>query len=215
MSDNFIDINNLGLEEEPLGADFDPSANAFAGPPPLPKATYVCSVAFREKDPAKLFQEKDYKTDNGHEAGRYLATKVVATVASPTEFAKRKIFDDFVSTGVWGDTSSKISSILHLLGRGDEVIAVVRAGGGHQAIARLFASALAGEPTLRVSVDWEGRIKEADGSYTTLYKTMTDFRQREDGSYDPVIRNAEGEQIGVARLKVKGYFAAPQTAVSA
>jgi hypothetical protein len=209
MSDNFVDINNLGLEDEPLGADFNPSANSFSGPPPLPKGTYLSSVAFREADQSKRFQEKEYKTDKGHAPGLYYATKLVATVVSPTDFAGRKIFDDFVSTGVWQDNTSTIASILHVLGRGEEVVNIAKTGGGHKAIARLFAVALAAEPLLRLSVDWEGRVKEEDGTYTTLYKTMTEFKQREDGSYDPIIRDAEGNQIGVARLKVKGYFAAP------
>lgn len=209
----FIDINDLGLEDEPLGEGFDPSANSFAGPPPLPKGTYVCSVKIREADPSKQFQEKDYRTEKGHAAGKYFATKLVSTVLAPEASAKRKIFDDFVSTGIWQDDTSTIASILHVLGRGEEVIRLVQEGGGHRALARLFAMTMAGEPTLRVSVDWQGRVKnEETGNYDTIYKTMTDFRQREDGSYDPVIKDGEGNQIGVARLNVKGYFAAPQGA---
>lgn len=214
MSDSFVDINNLGLEDEPLGDGFNPSANSFSGPPPLPKGTYLCSVTFRETDSSKQFQEKEYKTDKGHAPGKYFATKLVGTVISPTEFEKRKIFDDFVSTGVWQDDTSTIASILHVLGRGDEVVAIATSGGGHASIARLFSTAIAAEPLLRLSVDWEGRVKGEDGNYTTLYKTMTDFKQRTDGTYDPVIRDAEGNQIGVARLKVKGYFAAPNAAVA-
>lgn len=214
MSDSFVDINNLGLEEEPLGEGFDPNANSFAGPPPLAKGTYVASVAFREADSSKQFQEKEYKTDKGHAPGKYLATKLVATVKSPETVAGRKIFDDFVSTGIWQDDTSTIASILHVLGLGDEVGRVAREGGGHFALARLFANVIAGEPTLRVSVDWEGRVKQEDGSYETVYKTMTDFRQREDGTYDPIIRDGEGNQIGQARLKIKGYFAAPSTATA-
>lgn len=216
MSDsNFVDINNLGLQDEPLGDGFDPNANAFSGPPPLPKGNYVCSVAFRESDPEKQFQEKEYRTDRGHSAGRYFATKLIGTVISPTEYEGRKIFEDFVSTGIWRDDTSTIASILHLLGRGEEVSQIVAEGGGHLALARLFSQALSAEPRLTLRVDWEGRVKNEDtDQYDTIYKTMTEFRQRPDGTYDPVIKDGEGKQIGVARLKVKGFASAPNAATA-
>jgi hypothetical protein len=205
----FIDINDLGLEDEPLGDNFDATANSFSGPPPLPKATFTVSVAFREKDPGKQWAELAYNEEKGFGPGKYLATKLVLTVLDG-EHEKRRIFDDFVSTGVWNGSTSTIASILHLLGRGDDVVRLSREGKGHMELARLFSQAIASEPTLRVAVDWEGRVKnEETGKYETLYKTMTEFPQRKDGTNDPVIRDENDTTIGQARLKVKRYYAAP------
>lgn len=208
-TENFIDINDLGLVEEPLGEDFNPSANAFSGPPPLPKGKYTVNIAFREQDPSKQFQEREYKTDRGHEAGKYFSTKLVGIVARPEENKGRRVFDDFVSTGIWRDDTSAIASILHLLGRGEEVVAIARRGEGQLALCRLLSQTLAANPLIGMSIDWEGRVKNPEtGQYDNLYSTMTEFRQRDDGSYDPQIKDVEGNVIGVARLKVKNYFAA-------
>ncbi len=214
MSDNYVDINDLGLADEPLGSDFNPNANAFSGPPPLEKGKYIVNIGFRDADPSKQFQERNYNTDKGHEAGKYFSTKLVGVVTRPEDKAGRRIFDDFVSTGIWRDDTSTIASILHLLGRGEEVAALARRGEGHLGLCRLLSKALAANPLIGINVDWEGRVKNDDGTYDDLYKTMTEFRQREDGTYDPRITDGEGNVIGVARLKVKGYFKAPSGATA-
>lgn len=205
----FVDINNLGLEEEPLGEEFDANANAFSGPPPLMKGTYVVDIAFREADPSKQFEKKQYRG----KSGSYLATKLVGTVVQPEDKAGRKIFDDFVSTGIWRDETSTVASLLHLLGRSDEV----KAATNHEDLARSLSLALASNPRVRMRVDWKGRIKNpTSGEYEDLYKTMTDFKQRDDGSYDPNIYGEDGVTvIGRAQLKVRGYSAAPGVQASA
>lgn len=204
MSDErFVDINNLGLEQEPLGDDFDPNANSFSGPPPLDKGKYIVQPAFREQDPAKRFIERDYKTDKGHAPGKYLQTRLVLTVVSPEEKAGRKIFDDFVSTGIWMDDTSKIASILHLLDFSDAVAEAE----GQQDLCRALSNALASNPSIGVNIDWEGRVKNEQGGYDTIYKTQTEFQTRKDGTYDPAIKDGD-EVIGGARTKIKGYFKA-------
>lgn len=210
MSDTkYVDINNLGLEEEELGSEFNAESNAFAGLPPIPKGKYIGTLSFRDADPGKQFTEKEYNTAKTGKSGKYEATKLVTTVTSPAEFDKRKVFDDFISTGLWNeDDTSKIASLLHLLGRSPEVTAART----HRDLSRALANAIAGQPSVGVVVDWEGRIKNAEGNYETIYKTMTQFRQRDDGTFDPVIRDAEGKEIGRARTKVKAYFAAPSGA---
>lgn len=208
MSEQFIDINDLGLEEEALEGDFNPNANEFAGFALLPKGRYIGSLQFREQDPSKQFIEKDYSARSG-KSGKYEATKLVTIVTDPDEYAKRRVFDDFVSTGIWNSDSSKISSILHLLGRSQEVTEART----HRDLSRALANAVAGQPVIGVVVDWEGRVKNTEtGEYEDLYKTMTQFRQKEDGTYDPEIKDGEGNVIGKARLRVVKYFAAPSGA---
>lgn len=203
----FVDINNLGLAEEPLGEEFDATSNAFSGPPLLSKGTYTVSAQMREADPSKQFEKREYKG----KSGIYYSTRLLLTITQPEDVAGRKIFDDFCASGIFGDRdTSTIASLLHLLGRSDEVAAA----DSHEALCRSFALALQSNPTVRVRVDWEGRVKREDGTYETIYKTMTDFRQRDDGSYDPEIKDAEGKVIGKARLRVKGYFAAPSGAAA-
>lgn len=208
MSENFIDINNLGLEEEELGGDFNPNSNEFEGPPLLQKGRYLGQLAFRQQDPEKLFVEKEYNEAKTGKKGKYEATSLVVIVTQPSEFTNRRIFDDFVSTGIWNGDSSKVSSILHLLGRSAEVSEART----HRDLSRSLAAAVAGSPAIGVNIDWEGRVKGLDGNYETVFKTMTQFKQRADGTYDPNIYDAEGNVIGKARLKVKGYFAAPSGA---
>lgn len=208
----FIDINDLGLEEEPLGGDFDPNANSFSGPPPLDKGKYVVLPAFAEADPSKRVIERQYKTDKGHAPGRYLSTRLIMTVVSPEGKAGRKFFDDFVSTGIWMDDTSKVASILHLLGFKD----AVSEAKSHEDLMRALGNALSGNPVIGVTLDWEGRVKNDDGGYDTIYKTQTEFPVRKDGTYDPVITDGEGNVLGNARTNVKGYFkASGQAAASA
>jgi hypothetical protein len=165
----FIDINDLQLSDEVMDG-FDPSANQYAPPAPIPPAIYLVRLGFAENDAAKRWFQLGYNKEKYPEkAARgafYLKTRLVGVVTEG-EFEKRRVIDPFVSTGIFDGSrtpgTSAVASLVHVLGRGDEL----RADIGQFELAQLFENCLATEPIVRVQTDWEATFSKEAGRKQT------------------------------------------------
>lgn len=160
------DINNLQLSDDVLDG-FDPTANQFAAPPPVKAGLYTASLFFANDDEAKRWFPIAYNADKypSKEGKSYSKTRLVGRIIAPgAEFDGRKVQDGFCSTGIFGNqTTSKVASLIHLFGRGDDLQAVHTDGD----LRKLFEQCIAAEPVVRIVTNYECNFGK-EGNYETV-----------------------------------------------
>ncbi len=162
-----IDINNLKLSDEIMDG-FDPTANQFAAPPPVKASLYTATLSFATDEAEKRWFPIAYNGDKyPDKAGKvYSKTRLIGRISQPGgEFDGRRVQDPFCSTGIFGQqTTSKVASLIHLFGRGDDLTNVRTDG----ELRELFEQCLAGEPQVRIVTSFEWQGKDTDGNYVTV-----------------------------------------------
>lgn len=179
---NFI---NLSQFEEPIIQGdtpvFDPAATGggFRPVPENPKG-YLCRLKFVKESPGEQWAAK-----KDGEQPLWLYTSLVAEILEG-DYEGRKIRDGYVSTMTMNDGSTAVNKVLHALGEPVTAEEVAQFG-AHRAQAIKLSKVLAGEPTVKVFVQWTAKwLTEEDGKKVTVK-----VHDEKKGKYvDLVIRGA-------------------------
>lgn len=145
-----VDINALDLSVEEM--DIDTDADPFAFPPPVPDGTHRAKLKLGGKWNA--YPKKDDET-----ALAYLATSIEARLIADGEpWDNNPVFDNFVSTMIMQSTGTcRIAGVLKAVG------VSVPNRTSHQELAQLLSDALASEPIVQITTQWEGYCETCPG----------------------------------------------------
>jgi hypothetical protein len=157
----FVNINDIEGETDMEG--FDPSANAYAPPPPIEKGDYVGTLTFASDNPEERWEKKFYGDKYPEKQARkefYFVTRLVGTITEGN-YEGRKVFDDFMSTGIFNNPTSSVASLLKELGYDLDNVRK------QTELCQLLEQALAGEPLMSFHVDWKWR-GSAEGGYKRI-----------------------------------------------
>lgn len=193
----FVTINEIeGTDADMEG--FDAAADAYAPPPPVKYGQYVGSIAFSETDPEKRWEEKTYNKDKYPEKEDqvYYVTRLVGTIGEGP-YTDRRVYDSFMSTGLFNQGTSSVASLLKALGFD---LSDVRK---QTELMKLLEGALASDPTCGFTVDWEWR-GSAEGGYKRI-RGHRNFPAGPDGEPTHLLEDeATGETIP-ARAVITRY----------
>lgn len=142
-----VDLNDPNLQPENL--ELNPDADAFTFPAPPPAGTYDAKLKVKQKDGS------DFVRGTTKDGKSYLATQIEARLIIPSgdnqKYDNWPVFDNFVSTLVSQQTgTTRLAGILKALG------VPVPAKTSDVELAKLLLNALAGEPSCKITIDWEG-----------------------------------------------------------
>jgi hypothetical protein len=180
------DINNLTLADE----TFDPSANQYAPPTPVPPGIYLVTLDFREEDPEKRFRTIAYSDKYHNKAGTgYKVTELIGSIAEVgSEFENRRVVDDFMSSGIFNRDTSQMASLILTLG------GELSGRESHDDLCTQLEQLLAGEPTVKVKTDWAWRGSK-EGGYQRV-RGQKNFPKDSDGNFVCAIEDeVTGEKI--------------------
>lgn len=199
-----VDLNELQLEDDDLGSDFNPDADAFSGPPPPPDG-----IAFVK---LRLFKGGD--TPTGFSVGQtrngdsYIMARIEARIVDEGgPFHDRPLFDRQSTAKRTGSGTCGIAGVLKALGE-----AVPRTIGKRE-LAVMLRDVLEQEPMCRIEHQWQGRAQTGTDDngrpiYRTVKRGMKKFPQNEDGSYNHVFEH-DGEEV-VAQATILRYLPAEE-----
>jgi hypothetical protein len=159
----FVNINDIEGETDMEG--FDPSANAYAPPPPVEVGEYTGTLTFANNNPEERWEKRFYKAEKYPEkAAReeyYFVTRLMGTITTEGTYEGRRVFDDFMSTGIFNNPTSSVASLLKELGYDLDNVRK------QTELCQLLEQALAGEPQVKFYVNWEWK-GSAEGGYQRI-----------------------------------------------
>lgn len=177
MSDttNFVDLSQF---EEPIaGSDekvFDPNATGGSFRP-VPEDTYVGRLSFASD---KVDEQWSVKKDATTGKPQWLHTALRVEILEG-DYEGRKVRDGYVSTMVMNDGSTAVNKILHALGQPVTAEEIAQHG-AHKAQAIKLNEVLAGEPTVRITTQWQAKfLVEGDNGKKVTVKTHDDKKNKE------------------------------------
>jgi hypothetical protein len=193
-----IDIDTFTPADDDLGENFNPNADAFAGPPPPPDRVYVAKLKLNEN-----------QVEGGFEAGRTKndETMIVAHVEARivdegNPFHDRPVFDR-VSTLVMKSSGNSAMAGILVSALDEEVDPHI----GKGELARQFKQAIVQEPLVGIKTQWRLSVEDGehpDGrkKYKTVLRGMKRFPQNEDGTYSHITEDGEARCEIVAYMSV-------------
>jgi hypothetical protein len=166
-----VDLDDPSLLQQEL--DADPTADAYASPPPVPKGWYRVKLKSLEvkkksgeKAPYAVYEEMDYSTPGSPKpvinpkTGKpqaYVSTALEARIQDPGgSYDNVPVFDRFVDSRINRRTKAmKILTVLSALRQ--------KAPTPYQAktLIETLLKALASEPECDVEIDWEGQPSQS------------------------------------------------------
>lgn len=189
---SYVDINDMQMEAEE--AVLDANADPFAPPAPPPDGEYTAKLFFQEKDSSKRWQV--VTDDNGKVTSLWM--KVEARI-SGGDYDGRPVFG-LASTRLNKNGTSVVAGIVKAAEMGDLLTGVST----HQAQAQLAEKALAGEPLVKIKIQWQANAKDGSGKYKTYVRGMRNFPQRGD-TYNHIVRNPDTGEDVVAQAVILSY----------
>jgi hypothetical protein len=189
------DVQELTLEqlEQETGEQiegFEPTADPFAGPPPVPDGEYVVTLSLGDK-------EAITKRTSGKSGKDYYQVRVVAKIVDPTGKVDGRYVFDRVNTVIFGNSrSTRVAGVLQALG--------IMAQPSDAVQAAQLAKALKGSPQCRIKTRWETQCKNGEGKYITLFKGQKNHPVLEDGSHSFTTTTPEGDDVN-AQVVVVNY----------
>ena len=206
-----IDLDSPLLTSEQL---VNSEGDAYATPAPPPDGQYRAKLKLQglkhdgSDAAAKLWPQnkqgdtvpylvKTHKNRAGQIDQVYLYTAIEARIIDPSgKYDDLPLFDSWVGTFQGRDGSTKVATILRLLGKRPDGQAWVPVGAKmkQQDWMDLFVKALAGEPEIKVETQWEWscegcgkEAKAAGGQYPKSITGMHKFPASKTtrGAYDP------------------------------
>lgn len=182
-----IDLNDPNLQVENL--EVNPEKDQFAYPAPPPAGTYDAKLKIKQKDGVDFYRGETGK------GKKYLATQIEARLVivggdeSLQRYDNWPIFDNFVSTLVQEQAgTNKIVGILKAVGQ------QVPAKTTDVELARLLRDKLAGEPSCKITIDWEASAEtgQTDDRGKAIYERFKGMKRfpadpNKKGTYLPVV----------------------------
>lgn len=166
-----LDLNEISLvDEEPI--EIDPEADAFATPAPPPDGTHLVKLKlFRQGSGDSGFTIAKDKNDN-----EYIQARLEARiVAEGQKYDNAPVFDR-VNTIIMQSTGTcSMAGVLRAL----KVPVPSRVS--KRDLARTLATALEGEPLVKIETQWQIREEQSDGKWKTVLKGMKKFPPKKDG----------------------------------
>jgi hypothetical protein len=153
----------VSLGDIPEGEDFmegfDPTADAYAPPAPVAPSTYLGTITFAVDDPEQRWERKTYNAEKypEREGQAYYVTRIKGRITDGGQYDNRVVFDDFMSTGIFNSGTSGVASLLKQLGY--DLSNVTK----QTQLCQLLEQALAGEPQVKFTTDWEWRGSAESG----------------------------------------------------
>lgn len=173
-----VDLNDSSLDFEANLDKVDMEKDQFASMPVIPDGTYMAKLIHKQQDNA--FWHKA-KTKKGNKP--YLVTQIEARVIDMAgNFDNWPIFDNQVSTLVMENSgTNKIVGILKAL-----KVPTAEIPRDPKALAQKLTDLLAGEPTVKITTQWEGYCETCE---KTKVKGMKRYpKKKDDGAkHDPVM----------------------------
>jgi len=188
-----VDLNDLTLEDDQMGADFDPNADAFGGVAPPPDDTeYVVKLELdKGRSNTGFISGKD---KNGNS---YVMAYITGTITEGP-FEGRKFFDNVSTTVMQSTGACSMASLL------DKALGVsVSPQIGKRELAILLRDTLEEGAFCIVETQWRASQQRADGTYRSVKHKMRNFPKKKDGSYDHVVIS-DGERC-FARGEITDY----------
>lgn len=192
-----VDINDQTLEVEELNVDVE--ADQFAALPTVGEGIYRAKLI--QKKPSTDVDSLWIKVHGTKKNPNvtYLKTGIEARIVEPgNRFDDWPVFDNFVSTMVQQMTGT------------NKIVGIIKALGEHPvslndvALAQQLTALLAAEPTVRISVTWEGYCESCE---KTVLRGEKRFPQNGHGGHlNTAECSKDGTQI-VAQSRIDKYLA--------
>lgn len=192
----YVDINDLNLFEEPIEG-FDPAADPFAGPPPIPDGRYRVKVRYASDDPSRRWEKRT--TSSGTS---YYKTRIYAEIVDG-EFEGRRAYDDFVSTMLLGSSrSSRAAGIARALGFTPDTPTA-------SGVVKALDAAINSEAICVAELAW--RVREYDKETGTEFKLvgMRRFPEDSNGNKTPYVTNPNTGETVKADAYPVAFFPLP------
>jgi hypothetical protein len=190
-----IDLNELQLEEEPL--ELNPEADPSTPPPPPPDGIHLAKLkVFRQGSESGWTRAKD---KNGND---YIGVRLELRIVAPGEpYDDRPVFDRVNTIVMQGTGTASIMGPLRAL----KVPVPTKIS--KVELAKLLATQLEGEPTVKVETRWEIREEQEEGKWKTVRRGMKKFPPKHDangnvipGEYDHTIDGLHAQATVVRYL---------------
>jgi hypothetical protein len=195
-----IDINTFVPEDDDLGDNFNPNADAFVGPPPPPDGLWLAKLKLNESQVKGGFKAGRDRNDN-----TIITAQVEARIVDEGgEFHDRPVFDQVSTLVMQGSQNSRMAG---LLTKALEEVVDDRIGKGD--LARRLRDALVAEPVVTIETQWraskeDGEHPDGRKKYKNVAKGMKRFPRNEDGTYNHVIEQ-DGDSHE-ARADIINYY---------
>lgn len=152
-----IDLNDPRFASEDIGVE--PEKDAYAAPPPPPDADYRAKLKLLDVEyKGQKVQYAPWASSDGSKVAFF--SKIEATIQDPSgKYDNLKVFDSWFSTMLNRDGSTKVSTLLSRLG------VAVPARASHKVLMDLLVGALAKEPDIIISTQWEASCQACSEAF--------------------------------------------------
>jgi hypothetical protein len=152
-----IDLNDPRFASEDIGVN--PEGDAFAAPPPPPDAEYRAKLKLLDVEyKGNKMQYAPWASADGSKVAFF--SKLEATIQDPSgKYDNLKVFDSWFSTLLNRDGSTKVSTLLTRLGK------TVPARASHKLLMDELVKALASEPDIIISTQWEASCQACSEAF--------------------------------------------------
>lgn len=191
-------LNDLELVDDQAMA-INPEANAYEKLPPPPDDTYVCKLKLGSQG----FTAGKTKNDEP-----YIMAAIEARIVKEGDKLNNVPLFDRVSTVVLQNVGTSAMATLLVRGLGQKVPRSVT----RKELATMLDTALAAEPLVRVTTEWQARTEIDPGKWKTIARGMKRFPPRKDadgnvvaGQYVPVLSHKDYGEVD-AQIAITDYL---------
>jgi len=181
-----VDLNQIQLDDDDLGPDFDPTADAYAAIPPPDDAVYVVRVELDKNKSPSGFLSGRSKQGTG-----YIMANVVATIEDEgNSFNGRKYFDSLSTFVSQATGACTMATFLEKALR-----VAVPPNAKKTELAKMLETELEGGALCRIESQWQARQEQDNGKWRTIKRGQARFPKNEDGTYNHILEDLPDKPV--------------------